>query len=103
MGLLATILESIAVFAGAALLAFAFHRWPFKRAKRLELPEGAVVKLRGRKGMYRSRLIAPSEAGWRIGAPLQRDSYVPLRPGESITVEAATPKGLISFRSQVLA
>jgi hypothetical protein len=102
MGFLTIVLELMATFAAATLLAFAIQRLNLRRKKVLLLPNGIVLKLRGANAMYRSRVIAKTAGGWSVAAPLQRDSHVPVRVREELTIEATTKGGVITFRTHVL-
>lgn len=63
---------------------------------------GAVVRLRGPSGVYRTRLEGIELGGWRLAAPLQRDRHVPLRVGESLIVEAPTGEGAYLYRTHIV-
>ncbi len=64
---------------------------------------GTTLRLRATAGVYRSKLILAEAGGWRISAPLSRNHYVPLRIGESITVEAPVQGGVYLFKTIVAA
>lgn len=74
-----------------------------RRSRRVSLADGAVLRLRCASGMYRCKLLEKTRQGWVISAPLQRDVFVPLRPGDLMTVEAADATGAFLFRSAVIA
>ncbi|MFY9233246.1 MAG: flagellar brake protein [Fimbriimonadaceae bacterium] len=89
------------VFAGSFGLAWLLVAWR-KRATRLKLAPGMILRLRGREGVYRASVISENALGWVLGAPIKRDHYVPLRPGELLVAEAAGENGACIFRTEVL-
>lgn len=101
MGFIELTLELTALFAAAALAAYIIHRAPWKKPRTLELADGLQLRLRSPNGMHRTRILAQTERGWRISAPLNRDAFVPIREGESVTVETPTENGLLYFRTHV--
>jgi len=64
--------------------------------------DDGVLQLRSGFGIYRSRFVRAASHGWVIHAPLSRDSYVPLRVGEKLTVLMPTDKGLRQFESEIV-
>lgn len=78
--------------------------WAFVRRKDrpLALRPGTVFRLKCQHGAHRATLIGESARGWLLSAPLQRDSYVPIRTGERLIVEAADATGAFLFRTEVL-
>jgi hypothetical protein len=87
-------------FVVSALLA---HFLVGRRSKRVPLPfDGATLRLRGVGGMYRAKLLAIDEIGWKISCPLSRNNYVPLRLEDKVTVEAPCSGGVIIFRTDVV-
>lgn len=51
--------------------------------------------------MYRAKLLGIEEEGWTISCPLSRNSYVPLRIQDRLTVEAPVANGVMVFRTEV--
>jgi c-di-GMP-binding flagellar brake protein YcgR len=95
---------SLAVFFLIAFCASFFVGYAYLRfARRRSLDTNAVLHIRAGSGMYRSRLVAIGRAAWEISAPLQRDSYVPLRVGEDLVIESPAKAGVLIFRSEVVA
>lgn len=93
--------------AGLWLLSFlgawALFRHLGRKSGRVRLyPPIGILRLRADSGVYRCRYHRVVPAGWVVGAPLRRDHHVPLRPGESVVVEAPVPGGVQVFRSEVL-
>ena len=72
------------------------------RRSNLRLEPGTTVQFRTATGLYRSRFLGAGRDGWQFSAPLQRDSFVPLRVGEPMTVQATGAGGVLSFRSRVI-
>jgi hypothetical protein len=60
------------------------------------------LKLVAPGGAYRSRFVRESREGIIVQAPLHRDSYVPLREGTEVVVQAPHQSGLVTFRSKIL-
>jgi hypothetical protein len=91
--------------AGAALsgaVATFLVRWAEARTARLTPAADTRLRIRATSGMYRSSFLQAGRSVWSISAPLQRDSYVPLRVGEDLVIEAPHPKGALIFRSKVI-
>lgn len=95
--------ELLLFFAGSLgtsfLVAWAFLR---RNDKPMSLRPGAVFRLRCQEGIHRATLVEETSRGWLLGAPLQRDSYVPIRVGEKMLVEATDENGAFLFRTEVL-
>jgi len=87
------------VFAASATVAYGIASTKRRAAPLPRIPTS--VRIRARHGIYRAFLESIDKAGWLISAPLQRDVYVPLQPGEEIIVEAPTSSGVLLFRSVV--
>jgi hypothetical protein len=87
-------------FASAMVVSFTWTTYRDRR-KRLVMPEGTMLRLRCRHGVYRSKVLAETSTGWEISAPLQRDHHVALRPGESLVVQAAIEGGAVMFKSEI--
>jgi hypothetical protein len=70
--------------------------------KAVEDPEvGTCLRLRGPSCMYRSRLLEVRGPFWILSAPLMRDCYVPLRPGEKLNIEVPYKNGVLFARTEV--
>src|ERR1044072_9376507 len=75
-----------------------------KRQRKQAEPEaGAICRIRAASGMYRSQVVRLGRSAWVVSAPLQRDSYVPLRVGEEVVIEAAGKRAAFVFRSEIIA
>ena len=73
------------------------------RAPRLpDFSPNTSVRLVGPGGAYRCHLLAIDARGIVLSAPLQRDHYVPLRVGDSLTVQIPSGDGIITFRTHIL-
>jgi len=88
-------------FAGCAFLAYVLMRWLQPHSALLPL-EGSILRVKCAHGVFRSRLIAIDAKGWRIAAPISRDNFVPLRPGEKLVVEAPVSGGALLTHTTVL-
>lgn len=84
---------------GAGWLATSFATK--RRAQKLPLPNGSL-QIRSDHKVYRSSFLERTDRGWRISAPLARDSYVPLRNGEGISVIAPAEGGVYRFKSSIV-
>jgi hypothetical protein len=98
--------ETLGWFAGLLAVSVAVS-WLFtalreRGRRRVSLDLGAPLKIRANLAVYRSRLLSAGSKEWAFDAPLQRDAYVPLPVGESLTVESGTPKGLIRFKTTIV-
>lgn len=99
-------LQIVGFFALAAGVSFGLSLFFFKglaRRRRNVLAPGCAVRLRTPEGVYRTRFAGPCRQGLVFAAPLQRDAYVPISVGASVTVEAPSEKGILLFRSRVAA
>lgn len=90
-----------------SLLLFFFSAWLvaygiglLRRRRKTPEPAGGV-RIRGENAMYRSRFLEARSGTWKLGAPLQRDRFVPIRPGEALLIEAPTTSGVLLFRTVV--
>lgn len=84
-------------------LAYALVAFKRRGAEALPDPRDTLVKLRTVDGVYRANVVRASANEWIISSPIQRDRYVPLRVGDSLTVEWPTQRGIVMFRSKVVA
>jgi hypothetical protein len=96
--------QIVGFFAFAAAVAFALSyllfRLPLRRVP-FGLSPGALVRIRTSSGVHRTRFNGLMTNGLSFADPLQRDSYVPLKMGEVVTVEAPLRDGVLMFRSMV--
>lgn len=87
------------IFAASATVAYGLAATRRRSAPLPRVP--SAVRIRARHGVYRAFVESIDKSGWLISAPLQRDVYVPLQPGEEIIVEAPTSSGVLLFRSTI--
>lgn len=95
---------AFAVFATALVCGFLFSWQVVARRSRPikhDFVEGARFKLVTPTGAYRCYVERVTSKGIQVSAPLHRDSYVPLRVGDLVLVQTATPDGLYTFRTAV--
>ncbi len=85
---------------GAAWL---WAAWRHARASAIDLPDNVQARMSCQGEMYRARLLSSTPPGLRFSAPMQRGHYVPIREGSSVAFEAPTARGVLRFRSVVLA
>lgn len=69
---------------------------------RFRIEQGTPLRIRADQAVYRSRVLETSTAGLVFAAPLQRDTYVPLRIGERLVVEALLDGEKLLFHSAIL-
>lgn len=62
---------------------------------------GALVRMKSGAHVYRSKFLRFDGNDLVFSAPLSRDSYVPLHPGDVLTLETTTPSGLLVLQSKV--
>jgi hypothetical protein len=72
------------------------------RGKLAKPVENGVLQIRAGTGLYRTRFVRESSAGWVVNAPLSRDSHVPLRVGEKLIVLMPTADGLRRFETEII-
>jgi hypothetical protein len=99
------VVEMIGVFAIIFAISVSVSYFLVSVKVRVSLPkplEGGVIQVRSGNSMYRSRFVRSAPNGWVIHAPLSRDSYVPLRVGEALTVVMPTDAGLRQFETEIL-
>lgn len=101
-------LASLSLFFAVGFIFALSVAWLFvkvaQRVNQQQVPRpGAVLRIRASSGMYRSHMVGLSDSVWTISAPIQRDTYVPLRVGEELVIEAACNSGALIFRSQIVA
>lgn len=89
-------------FAACVGLSYAWFAWRRRKRPALSPEVNTTVRFRSGGAMYRSSFLRETTKGWLLSAPIQREHYVPIRVGEEIKAEIATPKGVLFFRSEVL-
>lgn len=89
------------VFALSIGASYIFASIRQRRKQSNPLP-GSSIQLRSGVHVYRSRYLGHNSFGWIISAPLSRDSYVPLRVGEGLTVWMPTDQGLRHFETEIV-
>ncbi len=74
-----------------------------RRAKRLPIPkQNAVLRISTAGCIYRAHFIGERpDGGWAFTPPLQRNSYVPIRPGDYIILETVTDRGMAVYKTSV--
>lgn len=100
---LAFVAISLSVFVASVLLGYLWYRVRFgvQASKPILMPNMAV-RIKTSSGMYRSRFAGESGSKLRFESLLSRQSFVPIRVGELVTIEAATNQGIVLFRSRVV-
>lgn len=92
----------VALFLVSVGASYAFTRFTMMAKKPIAPTPFSKVRVRATSGVYRSRYLGETAEGWQFAAPLCRDSYVPLRVGEELTVEAVCDQGVMLFRTVVV-
>ncbi|MBL8049151.1 MAG: flagellar brake domain-containing protein [Chthonomonas sp.] len=99
-----TLLIPSGIFLGSAVFAFAVfrirHQLTLRQHAQLR-PVGPLL-LKARAGAFRSHFDRFENGTWIISAPLSRDSYVALQPGEEVLVDAPVEGGAMLFRTKIL-
>ena len=88
-------------FVGAFLLAKLAISLKGSKAPKLLLTEGAKLKVLTPSGAYRCTVEATDKQGIYISAPIYRETYVPLRLGETVVVQVAHSDGLQTFQTKI--
>lgn len=76
-----------------------------QRTKRPVLPEllrGADWKIIAGSGVYRVKYLGRLGGGFLVTAPTHQNAHVPLRPGETVTVEAPAKDLFAWFRATII-
>lgn len=95
------VLSVLVVFGASCAVAFGIgillRRWrrPFVP------PANAKMRVRTGDAIYRCRFVGEGTDGWAFSAPLQRDNYVPISIGQSVSCEVTTDAGVVVFESRV--
>ncbi|MCW5937532.1 MAG: flagellar brake protein [Fimbriimonadaceae bacterium] len=69
----------------------------------LDLRPGTIARVIVPGGAYRCRIDACAPQYITFSAPLHQDTFVPLRPGQTVVVQIGDAGGLLTFRSEILA
>lgn len=94
-------LSVLVVFGASCAVAFGvaalLRRWrrPFVP------PVNAKMRVRTADAIYRCRFVGEGTDGWAFSAPLQRDNYVPLNVGQTVSCEVTTDVGVVVFEARV--
>lgn len=94
-------LSVLIVFGASCAVAFGvgygLRRWrrPFVP------PVNAKMRVRTADAIYRCRFVGEGTDGWAFSAPLQRDNYVPLNIGQTVSCEVTTDAGVVVFEARV--
>jgi hypothetical protein len=100
MNAVAAFCLTIVCFAVAVLGSYLFTK---RRMPKTAQPSmGSNLRLKCSSGVYRSKLLQITPEHWRVSSPLSRDHYVPLRPGELLTIEAPVSNGVLLGHTTVI-
>lgn len=75
--------------------------WRGRKREEVSLPEGAKVRMVGPGGAYRSFYLRTEKCGLVFSAPLHKNCYVPLRPGDTVIVQCPYEGGIVTFSSKI--
>ncbi len=90
------------LFGLSCLISYAIVRG--KSPRRLkDLLKLSTITLRGSGGVYRSRITTIGADTILIDAPLHQESYLPIRVGETMRIEAGFDDQVAIFRAEVIA
>lgn len=84
-----------------ASVGIAFLLTKRRRVDPIFLPN-AFWKLQTPQGTMRARFVGESRQGYRIEAPMAKGSFVPLRPGDAVYVEAPGIGSAMTFKTQIV-
>lgn len=94
----------LAVVFGISMgLSYAVSARNRKHIQLVPIPENTSCRVIGPGGVYRCYFLRRSKKGLVFSAPLQRDSYVPVRLGEVMMVQAPMADSIVTFRAAVCA
>lgn len=96
VGLLASV---FAVSMGISYALTAHRRRPLAS---LPLQPSTSIRIVGPGGAYRAHFLGIEKSGVRVSSPLQKDRFVPFRPGDSLMVQAPVDGSIVTFRTTVL-
>lgn len=72
-----------------------------KKIQLVPIPENTSCRVIGPGGVYRCYFLRRDRKGLTFSAPLQKDSYVPLRVGEVLMIQAPMADSIVTFRAPV--
>ncbi len=75
--------------------------WRGRHIEKVHIEPNSKVRLIGPGGAYRCYFVRSNDKGLVFTSPLHKDSFVPVRPGESLMVQVPTDDGLLTFSSTV--
>jgi len=90
------------LFAGSMGIAYMVTSLKRGRALCLDISEGHSVRVLMPGGAYRCRFVRQDRGGLVLTAPMEQDRFVPVRPGESVMIQAPQNDSLLCFRSDIL-
>lgn len=76
--------------------------WRGRHVEKVNIEPNSKVRLIGPGGAYRCYFIKSTDKGLIFTSPLHKDSFVPVRAGESLMVQVPTADGLLTFSSTVV-
>lgn len=103
---MADVLTLIGFFTLALAISYGIASWVHALLARRRVPappEGCAIRVASPKGLLRSRFLGEDRCGWWIEAPVQHNAPVPFREGEEIKVQVLASRGVLAFRTSVLA
>lgn len=73
-----------------------------RKVQLIPIPENTSCRIIGPGGVYRSYFMSRNKKGLVFSAPLQKNSYVPVRVGEILMVQAPMADSIVTFRAAVI-
>lgn len=100
-----TLLIPTGIFLVSTFAAFALFQVKFslRRRRYAQLRPAGPILLRTRDGIFRTHFDRFENGNWIISAPLSRNNYVAVQPGEEVLVDAPVEGGALLFRTKILA
>lgn len=90
------------IFVASFAIGFAITK--MRRRATAPIPKvNAVLRIMTAGTVYRAHFVGEKEDGWAFTPPLQRDAYVPLRPGEPLVIETVMDGGIMVFKTTLKA
>lgn len=86
----------------SACLTYCLTRYRKSAKCPILLNEGQKVRLLTPSGAYWSHVQSHSPKGTVVSAPLYNNSFVPLRPGQSVVIQVPMQQGLATMHSEVV-
>lgn len=86
------------ILVGASMLSYLIIK--AVRQKRTPVPkQSAMLRVTNGATMFRSQFLGVRPDGWSISTPIQRNTWIPLKPGDLLTIETIHNRGIAIYRT----